>query len=128
MDIRTTAALPAAPERDASASVAKRGAALEATPATSTTTTNATSATSTAAPAKPARDSDVADAVSAINKSLKAAGQNVEFTVDKDSQRTVIKVIDQETQQVLRQMPTQEALELAKAMDRSTGRLIQNEA
>lgn len=114
MDIRP-AASPAPAERDLAASAPKRAAPVEASPT---------------APAREARKlpDQVVDAVAAINKSLQASGQNVEFTVDTDSQRTVIKVVDQETQQVLRQMPTEEALEIAKALDRISGRLIQHEA
>lgn len=71
---------------------------------------------------------ELAKAVRQINKSLQASNQGVEFSVDADSKRTVVKVVDQETQQVLRQMPTQEALDIAKALDRNQGVLIRQEA
>ena len=69
-----------------------------------------------------------AQAVKTINATLKNLNQNVEFTIDEDSQRTVVKVIDQETKQVLRQMPSQEALDIASALDRLQGLLIRQEA
>ncbi|HAT30290.1 MAG TPA: flagellar biosynthesis protein FlaG [Janthinobacterium sp.] len=59
----------------------------------------------------------VKQAVSDLNKSSQANARNIEFSVDKDSQRTVIKVVDQKTGEVLRQMPTHEALEIAKSLD-----------
>ena len=40
----------------------------------------------------------------------------------------IVKVVDRETREVLRQMPTQEALEIAKALDRTQGLLIKLEA
>ena len=68
------------------------------------------------------------EAVSNINKSLKAGGQGVEFSIDDDSKRLVVKVVDQETREVLRQMPSVEALEIARALDQAKGMLIRQEA
>lgn len=69
-------------------------------------------------------------AVSELNKSPQAKSQGLEFSIDTDSKRTVVKVIDQSTKEVLRQIPTPEALEIAKAMEaKSTkGVLIQQTA
>ncbi len=68
------------------------------------------------------------EAINNINKSLKVSGQGVEFSVDDDSKRLVVKVVDKDTREVLRQMPSREALEIAKALDRSQGMLIKQEA
>ncbi len=72
----------------------------------------------------------VNQAVSDLNKSSQANAQGLEFSIDKDSKRTVVKVIDQSTKEVLRQIPTQEALEIAKALESTsgTGLLIQQTA
>lgn len=70
----------------------------------------------------------VEQAINNINKSLQTQSQGLEFSIDPDSDRTVVKVVDQETRQVLRQMPTAEALEIAKALDKTQGMLIHNEA
>ena len=69
-------------------------------------------------------------AVSELNKSPQARSQGLEFSIDTDSKRTVVRVIDQSTKEVLRQIPTPEALEIAKAMEaKSTkGVLIQQTA
>ncbi|MES2017419.1 MAG: flagellar protein FlaG [Pseudomonadota bacterium] len=76
----------------------------------------------------PAKAKHVAQAVKTINATLKNLNQGVEFTIDEESQRTVVKVVDQETKQVLRQMPSQEALDIANALDRLQGLLIKQEA
>lgn len=68
------------------------------------------------------------DALKHINKSMQALGQNLEFSVDADTDRTVVKVIDQDTKEVIRQMPTAEALEIAKALDRVQGLMIRQKA
>lgn len=70
----------------------------------------------------------VNEAVKQINATLKKLSQNLEFTVDAENNRTVVKVVDQQTKDVIRQIPTPEALEIAKALDRLQGLLIRQQA
>lgn len=70
----------------------------------------------------------VAEAVKNINQTMKALSQNLEFSIDTDSKQTIVKVVDQQTQEVIRQMPSVEALEIAKALDRVQGLLIRQKA
>ena len=76
---------------------------------------------------EPSRE-QLTKAVSALNQSSQMKTQGIEFSIDEDSQRTVVKVIDQETKEVLRQIPTREALELAKTFDSAKGSLISQSA
>ncbi|WP_343733354.1 flagellar protein FlaG [Duganella sp.] len=82
------------------------------------------------APAAAPSLEQVNEAVSQLNKSVQAKSQGLEFSIDSDSKRTVVKVVDQTTKEVLRQIPTPEALEIAKALEAksSTGLLIQQTA
>lgn len=82
------------------------------------------------APAAAPSLEQVKEAVSQLNKSSQSKSQGLEFSVDSDSKRTVVKVVDQTTKEVLRQIPTPEALEIAKALESkaSTGLLIQQTA
>jgi flagellar protein FlaG len=88
--------------------------------------------TAAAVKAPPAAPSlaQVNEAVSRLNQSSQAKSQGLEFSVDSDSKRTVVKVVDQTTKEVLRQIPTPEALQIAKALQAtsSTGLLIQQTA
>jgi flagellar protein FlaG len=70
----------------------------------------------------------VTQAVSQLNKSSQAKSQGLEFSIDQDSKRTVVKVIDQTTKEVLRQIPSPEALEIAKSLDSTKGLLIKQTA
>jgi flagellar protein FlaG len=70
----------------------------------------------------------LAKAVESINITMRAMAQGLEFTIDDDSKRLVVKVVDQQTKEVLRQMPSAEALEIAKALDRVQGLLIRQKA
>jgi flagellar protein FlaG len=71
---------------------------------------------------------EVKQAVRDINQSFKALSRGLEFTVDEDSNRTIVKVVDQETQEVIRQLPSKETLEIAKALDQMVGKLIREKA
>lgn len=71
---------------------------------------------------------DVEEAVAKLNKSVQQRAQSLLFSIDDDSHRTVVKVIDLHTQEVLRQIPTPEALEIAKAIDAFRGLLVDHEA
>jgi flagellar protein FlaG len=72
--------------------------------------------------------SQVAQALQSINKALQSLSSNLEFTVDPDSNRTVVKVMDQQTKEVIRQMPSAEALEISKALDKLQGLLLRQKA
>lgn len=67
-------------------------------------------------------------AVEQLNKSVQSKSQSLEFSIDNDSKRTIVKVIDQHTREVLRQIPTPEALQIAKSLDSGKGMLISQEA
>ncbi|MBB5367462.1 MULTISPECIES: flagellar protein FlaG [unclassified Janthinobacterium] len=76
---------------------------------------------------EPSRD-QLNKAVSELNQSPRIKTQNLQFSIDEDSKRTVVKVIDQETKEVLRQIPTKEALEIAKSFEMAKGQLIDQSA
>ncbi|MDO8651596.1 MAG: flagellar protein FlaG [Undibacterium sp.] len=71
---------------------------------------------------------EVSKAVESINKTIQSSAQNVEFSIDSDSHEVIVKVIDQQTKQVLRQIPTLEVLEIAKSLDKLQGLLIKQTA
>ena len=70
----------------------------------------------------------VKEAVQKINKTMESLSNNLEFSIDEDSDRTIVKVVDQETKEVIRQFPTKETLEIAKALDKVKGLLIKQQA
>jgi len=76
---------------------------------------------------EPSRD-QLNKAISELNQSPRIKSQNLQFSIDEDSKRTVVKVIDQETKEVLRQIPTKEALEIAKSFELAKGQLIDQSA
>lgn len=71
---------------------------------------------------------DLEQAVKAVNDFVKPFNNALNFSIDQASQTTVIKVIDQSTKEVIRQIPSEEMLALAKALDTMKGLLIQQKA
>ena len=82
-----------------------------------------------AAPAReqPTRE-QVDDAVRKINEGMAATLQSLEFAIDDESKEIVVKIIDQGTREVVRQIPSVEALEIAKSIDKMRGLLISQTA
>jgi len=54
------------------------------------------------------------------------AGGSVQFSIDGD--RTIVKVIDKETNQVIRQIPSEEAIAISESLDKLQGMLINSKA
>jgi flagellar protein FlaG len=67
-------------------------------------------------------------AVVQINKFLQSSSANVEFTVDSKSDQVIVRVVDSKTHQVLRQMPSEEALAISRSLDRMSGLLLEQKA
>ncbi|WP_029770454.1 flagellar protein FlaG [Pseudogulbenkiania sp. MAI-1] len=77
---------------------------------------------------KPPTESELHDSVKKLNEALKHYNNNLEFTVDEDTQATVVKVVDSETKKVIRQIPSEEALRIAKAIEDFKGLLLKDSA
>lgn len=75
----------------------------------------------------PSRDA-VQRAVDQANAVLAESNRAIEFSIDPDIKTVVVKVIDKQDGSVLRQMPSQEMLNIAKALDRLTGLLVESRA
>ena len=52
--------------------------------------------------------------VTQLNGALQNVQRNLEFSIDKDAGQIVINVIDKETDKIVRQIPSEEVLELAR--------------
>jgi flagellar protein FlaG len=67
-------------------------------------------------------------AVKKVAEAVQATGSTLEFTIDQDTDKTVVKIVDNQTQQVIRQIPSQEMLDIAKAIDKIQGLLLRQKA
>ena len=60
---------------------------------------------------------EVKVAVEKLNTQIKSLQRNLNFSVDESSGRTVVKVIDSQTKEVVRQIPSEQVLRLAQQID-----------
>ena len=67
--------------------------------------------------------------VETINNYLKSFHNNsIEFSIDTASSKVIVQLVDTQTQTVLMQTPSKEALAIAQALDKTQGLLIQTKA
>ncbi|MBG6219385.1 MULTISPECIES: flagellar protein FlaG [unclassified Janthinobacterium] len=129
MDIQATGGMPAALQQRGAVTSGGTTAPKPAAPAPAPATTDSKPAgKATSKEDAQSELKEVRQAVSDINKAMQFMSRELEFSVDTDSDRTVVKVIDQQTREVIRQMPTKEALEIGKALEKVQGLLIRQTA
>lgn len=68
------------------------------------------------------------NAVHEIEQSVQTVARSLQFSVDKESGRTIITVIDRETDEVIRQIPPKEVLAIAERLADGGSLLMQAEA
>ncbi|MBZ0131680.1 MAG: flagellar protein FlaG [Rhodocyclaceae bacterium] len=86
-------------------------------------------------PAKPASEppprpdrEQVLEVARQLQHITEPVAQNLQFTVDGETGKTVIRVVDSATKEVIRQIPNEEVLAIARAMDRLQGLLLKGKA
>lgn len=68
-------------------------------------------------------------AVNAINTAMRQASRGLEFSVDPDTKQQIVKMVDMATGEVIRQIPSDETLAIARAIDRfQQGLLLREKA
>lgn len=73
-------------------------------------------------------EEQVKQAVQKIQGTVNNLAQNLQFSIDKDTGKTIIKVMDVHTEEVIRQIPTEEAVEIARTLDKVQGLLFNGKA
>ncbi len=67
-------------------------------------------------------------AVKKLNDYVAPALQTIEFSIDDETDRIVVKVVDTTTQKVLRQIPNEEVLAISKTLDKLQGLVVRQTA
>jgi flagellar protein FlaG len=70
----------------------------------------------------------VKEAAEKANSAISALKSNLQFTVDKDSGINIVKIVDTETKQTIRQIPSEEMISIAHRLEEIKGLLIKNTA
>ncbi len=74
------------------------------------------------------RAGQVESAVSRISDFVQNFQGDLVFTIDKESDRLVVKVVDSATKEVIRQIPEEETLSIARHLDSSESLIIRRQA
>lgn len=67
------------------------------------------------------------DSIKRLNEFMQASRRELQFIVDEDSGRQVVKVVDSDTAKVIRQFPSEEVVALSRALQRSTGLMFKDQ-
>jgi len=81
-----------------------------------------------ATPASTPTKEKVEQAAARVKEVLRGTTSRLEIEVDSDSHKVVIKILNGESGEIIRQIPAQELLDLAKHLDDPKGLLIQERA
>jgi len=70
----------------------------------------------------------VEDAVKRISDFVAPTQSEISFSIDEVSGVQVVKIMDSQSNEVIRQFPSKEAIEIARALDKLQGLLIKDKA
>lgn len=79
-------------------------------------------------PVEGTRAEQVESAVSRVSDYIQNFQRDLVFSIDQDSDRLVVKVVDSATQEVIRQIPEEEMLSIAKHLDSPESLIIRRQA
>ena len=80
------------------------------------------------APAPAADEAQLHAALESINRHLRDSSQNLRFTMDRETGEVIVRVIDTETDQVILQIPSEEALAISRSIEKFQGMLLHQKA
>ncbi|MBR4877118.1 MAG: flagellar protein FlaG [Rhodocyclaceae bacterium] len=70
-------------------------------------------------------EAEIQEAIDEVRRVIEPVARNLQFSVDDDTNLTLIKVVDSATDEVIRQIPSEEMVAIAKAIDKLQGMLQQ---
>ena len=76
----------------------------------------------------PASPDQLKDAIKSVQEYIQPFNSDLEFSVNDETRQVVVKVIDSVTREVIRQIPSEEMLAIAKALDSIKGLFIKQQA
>lgn len=74
------------------------------------------------------QEEKLADKVLQLNDYAQNINREIQFSVHKETNRTIVKVVDTETDKVIRQLPSEEILKIAESLENFSGMLLKEQA
>ena len=75
-----------------------------------------------------ATPAQVAEAVKEANASLHSRAVGLRFEMDEDTDKLIVRVVDRESGELIRQIPSEEVVRIAKVLGKAPGLLVSREA
>jgi flagellar protein FlaG len=75
-----------------------------------------------------ASQSQLEQAIEDMRKAIDPSARNLQFSIDQDTGRTVVKIVDSATKETIRQFPSEEFLAMSRALDKVQGLLLKQKA
>lgn len=94
---------------------------------TPTNAADAGSVVSSGAQAQPTRE-QIDDALRQLHEAMPNEARNLLFSVDRDTGRAVVKIIDSTTKELIVQIPSKELLALTKSLSKLVGLFVTDQA
>jgi len=70
----------------------------------------------------------VQESVEKLNEFIRPYVTSLQFSVDKDLGKVVVKIMDSETKEVIKQIPSEDVIALTKALSKVSGLFVKQEA
>lgn len=67
-------------------------------------------------------------ALEEANRMVQSHGGSLEFSVDQQTRKTVVRIVDTSTNELIRQIPSEEMLAIARSLDKLQGLLLKQRA
>ncbi len=77
---------------------------------------------------KEEKESEISDKLSRLNDFVQHINRDLEFSLHEESGRTVVTVLDSETEKVIRKIPSDEVLRIAESLENLSGLLLKEQA
>ncbi|MDM0021297.1 flagellar protein FlaG [Variovorax saccharolyticus] len=81
-----------------------------------------------AAAVEEATPAQIETAVREVNAGLESRSISLQFEIDQETDKVIVKVVDQTNGVVIRQIPTEEVVRIAKVMGKAPGLLMSQQA
>ena len=82
----------------------------------------------TAEAVEEATPAQIETAVHEVNAGLESRSISLQFEIDQETDKVIVKVVDQTNGVVIRQIPTEEVVRIAKVMGKAPGLLMSQQA
>ncbi|MBK9446519.1 MAG: flagellar protein FlaG [Betaproteobacteria bacterium] len=117
-----------APQRPAAADAAQQASRREKAPASQAANPQSVAQAAQNNPESESRKYSVQEAVKQLENFVSLARADISFSIDEASGVQVVKIMDRQSKEVIRQFPSEEAIRIAQALDQLQGVFVKEKA